>query len=39
MLEHFFVDRTFDDDTAGTIEEAYTKARSMLGNRSQPPVF
>jgi len=31
--------RTFDDNTVRTMEEAYGKARHMLGDRLQPPVF
>ena len=35
----YLKDRTFDPDATRTMEEAYGKARRMLGNRSQPPVF
>ena len=42
MLAHILQrleDQTFDVNTARTMEEAYGKARRMLGNRSQSPVF
>ena len=38
ILQHL-EERRFDDNTARTMEEAYGKARRMLGNRPQPPVF
>ena len=35
----YLKDRSRDADATRAIEEAYVKARHMLGNRSQPPVF
>ena len=42
MLAHilkYLEGRTLDDNTARAIGEAYAKARRMLGNRLQTPVF
>jgi hypothetical protein len=39
FILQYLEDRTFDDNTVRTMEEAYGEARRMLGNRSQPPVF
>ena len=35
----YLKDRTFDPDATRTMDEAYEKARRMLGDRSQPPVI
>jgi hypothetical protein len=38
-ISQYLNDRTFDAETTRTIVDAYEKARRMLGNRLQPPVF
>jgi len=38
-ISQYLKDRTFDTEARRTIEEAYKKARRMLGNRLQPAVF
>lgn len=38
-ISQYLKDPTFDTETTRTIEEAYERARHMLGNRLQPPVF
>ena len=35
----YLKDRTFDEDTTRVMDEAYEKARRMLRDRPQPPVF
>ena len=35
----FLKDRTFDAEAVKAISEAYGKARQMLHDRAQPPVF
>ena len=38
-ISRYLKDRTFETETTRLMDEAYEKARHMLGNRSQPPVF